>query len=367
MAIIWADFPSGQRGLYGTTHAYMLNGVWAAFEGAFSGDFIRIVNDPDPLIGSAGYVLRFNQSGATGSWSRICSRFTMSTTQATAGIAFRMWLSAFPIGNSDRGNAEWEFRTIGNSMIVRCSIGASGQIRAYNSAGTLLGESGPNAVVVNAYNHVETKVLRDAAAGTIEVRVNGATKLTLNALALGATNITNLTLGQDAEGTEINGRTVYYKDVVFWDGAGAYATDFQGSVAVRDLLTNADISLNWTPSTGATGWNLIDETPPNDADYIEAPDPPPAAAVFGMTDLPVDVTSIRTLLPIMRARKTDGGDCDVQMGLTPDNVAWVNGANRPMTTAFTYWWDSLHTSPVTAAPWTPAEVNAAYVRVNRTL
>ncbi len=366
MAIIWADFPSGQRGLYGTTIAHMLNGIWAAIEGTFASSFTFIVNDPDPNIGAAGAVLQFHNDGATGVFS-ILTRFTMPSVQPTVGIAFRMWLSAFPIGDVSRGNPQWGYRTIANAAVCRLAVGASGQIRAYNPAGTFIAESGPNAVVVNAYNHVETKVLRDAAAGTIEVRVNGAVKLTLAAQALGATNIANLFVGQEGEASEANDRFVYYKDIVFWDGTGSYATDFQGSVAVHDLLTNADISLNWTPSSGATGWNLLDENPPNDADYISAADPPPAAAVFGLTNLPTDVTSIRALLPIMRAVKTDGGDCNIQSGLTPDNVAWVNGADVPVTVASTYYWSAIHTSPVTAAPWTPAEVNAAYVRVNRTL
>jgi hypothetical protein len=33
MAIIWADFPSGQHGLYGSTIAHMFNGIWAGYSG----------------------------------------------------------------------------------------------------------------------------------------------------------------------------------------------------------------------------------------------------------------------------------------------------------------------------------------------
>jgi len=359
MAIVWADFPSGQLGLYGSTRDYMLNGVWAAFEGTFNSSFLSIQNDPDPGIGAAGRVLRFNQSSSTGEWGFICARFAYPVAVVTAGVAFRLWMSILPVADSFAGNPRWEFRNIANGLIGRMIVGASGQFLIYNAAGTLVHTSNPLAVVANAYNHVETKLLRDAAAGTIEIRVNGAVKVTLAAQALGASDVVNIVLGHN-----IN---VYYKDVIFWDGLGAYATDFQGSVAVHDLLTDADISLNWTPSTGATGWNLLDESPPNDGDYISADATPPAAAVFGLTNLPPDVTSVRALLPIFRGQKTDGGDCNLQAGLTPDNVAWVNGADRPQTVAFTYYSSPIHTSPVTAAPWTPGEVNAAYVRINRTL
>lgn len=492
MSILWADFPSGQRGLYGTNLAYTLNGVWGAQEGTFFGDFSALVADPDPTIGANGVVLRFNQNGASGSWGLIGMRFSSpGAAQATAGMAFRLWLNSYPIGDDTRGNPQWEFRTIGNALIARFKIGASGQIRAYRADGTFVGESPAGAITANGYNHIESKIVRDAAAGTIEVRVNGATRLNLNALALGATDVTNYFIGQDFEDTQVNARTCYYKDVVFWDGAGAYANNFQGSVAVYDLFPDADVSLNWTPSIGATGYPLIADTHPagtltaggaivdgetcridntyyrftnagaldagapagtagnpwrtliggsvqatllnlykaigatgvagvdystalvahptanangatatkvsitakaptagltlaetganlswdagvtiggpTDPSYIEAGSPAPLPAVFTMTNLPPDVTSVRALMPIFRAQKTDGGDCNVQAGLSPDNVAWVNGADQPLTVAFTYWWTPIHTNPVSAAPWTPGEVNNAYVRVNRTL
>jgi hypothetical protein len=55
MAIIWADFPNAQLGLYGSNRNLMLNGVWAGFEGfdSFPDNNTGLVNDPDPKIGRA--------------------------------------------------------------------------------------------------------------------------------------------------------------------------------------------------------------------------------------------------------------------------------------------------------------------------
>lgn len=159
----------------------------------------------------------------------------------------------------------------------------------------------------------------------------------------------------------------YWKDFVIWNTAGSVGNDFQGSVAVRDLYPDADIDLNWTPSTGSVGWDLIDKTTLSDTTYIQAGDPPPDPAVFSLTDLPADVTSVRALLPIYRSTKTDGGDCNLQAGLTPNNIDWDDGADNPITTAYTFRWDVSDLSPDTAAPWTVTEVNDAYVRINRTL
>lgn len=368
MAIIFADFPSGQTGLYGTDRDLMLNGIWAAFEGPSSGAYPTLVADPDPNIAGAGRVLRCdNTSGAVAG-----ARFALPAGETdTVGIGFRLWMSALPSGNW----ASWQapligFRNISNGSIAYLTVLSNGAmaVATTRDGTTLLGQTSGPVVTANAYNHIEIKCVRDAAAGEVEVRVNGVTKLELDTLALGANNIASLFIGVNywASGN-INKGLTYYKDVVFWDDAGAEGNDFQGSVAVHDLVPDGDIALNWATSTGTTGWDLIDKSPPVDTDYIQAGDPPPDPAKFSLTDLPDDVTSVRALLPIVRAVKTDGGDCNIQVGLTPNDTNWDDGADRPITTAQSYYWDVSHLSPATSAPWTPNEVNDAYVRADRTL
>lgn len=359
MAIVWADFPSGQHGLYGTDTDLMLDGIWAQF-GTGS---LTLTNDPDPNIGSAGRVVKCTSSGSSSAFMRIVNP---TGDEATTGIAYRVWQTHLPNGNTFYGNSTLWFATSANVNICYIKILADGSIGAYSAADALLGQSAP-CTTADAYHHIEVKVFRDATNGTIEVRVNGVPKLELDTLNLGASDIGMIRLGSFVSTADSFPPDNYYKDFVYWDGNGSHGNDFQGSVAVRDLLPDSDVSLNWTPSTGSTGWDLLDESPANDADYIYAEDPPPAAAEFNVTDLPVDVTSVRALLPIVRSWKTDGGDCNIQMGLSPNGTDWTAGADRPMTTSATYWWDVSHTSPDTLSPWTPSEVNDVIVRVDRTL
>lgn len=489
MAIVWADFPGGQRGLYGTEESHMLNGVWAGEEGAFGPSVL--VDDPDPNIGSSGVVLKTYNDNILLSGYRFALPAGATTT---VGIAVRLWLDNLPASDWGGGGGPLiGFRTTGNVAIAYLTVLANGAIAVSSTSGSggLLGPASAPCVVANAYNHIEVKLTRDAAAGVIEARVNGTEKLDLTGLALGANDNGIIFLGSNTRTSPTPNCQSYWKDLVIWDTSGAYANDFQGSVAVYDLFADADVSLNWVPSIGALGYPLItDNFPsntltvsglisdgdtvridntyyrfssgtldsgapagtagnpwrvligatnadsmlnlykaigatgvagtnystaltahttvnadgvtatkvsveaklqtasaivttetganlawvagtltggPTDPSYIEADATPPAAAVFTMTNLPPDVTSVRALIPIMRGMKTDGGDCNVQAGLSPDNATWVNGADRPMTTAFTYYWSPIHTNPVTAAPWTPGAVNGAYVRVNRTL
>lgn len=364
MSIIFADFPSGQLGIYGTNTANMLNGIWAQI-GIGWGTSATLVDDPDP--NTTGNVLR-TLTQASGSSGYAAVRYALPSTAATLGIATRIWLPQLPADNFSCPLIG--FRDGSNNVLCAIRILSTGAIEARSSdqnAGTQYGVTSGPVVVANAWNHVEVKAFSNAATGTMEVRVNGVAVLTLTGLNTGTGPIAQIQFGTYKSVSGAQFIEAYWKDLVLWNTSGSVGNDFQGSVAVRDLYTDADISLNWTPSTGSTGWDLIDKTAVDDTTYIQAGDPPPAASVFSLTDLPVDVTSVRALIPIVRSVKTDGGDCNLQVGLTPNNTDWDDGADNPLTTAYTFRWDVSELSPDTAAPWTPTEVNAAYVRVDRTL
>jgi hypothetical protein len=373
MSIIWADFPSGQLGIYGTNRANMLNGIWAEVSSQGSA-YAALVADPDPNVGANGVVFFSNSSTASSAESYKGGRLAIPAEVTTLGLGFRWWLDKLP---SNTGSFPFvSFRTNTNTDILTVRVTTTGQLQLATGAsdsghgGTTLATSIGPVLTANAYQHVEIKATKGAGTGAVEIRVNGIEipSLTITGQAMGASNIAQIFVGsaEEAGGSDANMNS-YIKDLVLWDTSGTEGNDFQGSVAVRDLYTDADISLNWTPSTGSTGWDLLDKTSVDDATYISAASSAISPYVASLTDLPDDVTSIRALLPIVRAVKTDGGDCNIQVGLTPNNTDWDDGADRPVTTASTFYWDVSQVSPDTLAPWTPVEVNSAYVRIDRTL
>lgn len=483
MALIWADFPNEQRGLYGTDHTKMLTGAWAAFEGGTGN--LALVDDPDPSVTTAGVVIKFDNDNVA---APVYARFTYPAAVVTAGVSFKMWLNEYPSNDSTSGNAQWEIRNISNTLIARVRVGASGQFLVHNAAGTLIHTGAPADVVPTAFNLVETKVTRDASAGTIEIRVNNDVKANLSGLALGSSDIVNIAIGQVRD--DPNAHFVYYKDIVFWDTTGTSVNDFLGNVFVHDIWPDADDTLNWEPSVGATGFNLIDDANPSgvltvsgvisdgnvvriddtyyrwstgsldsgspagtsanpwrvligateadsllnlfnaigdtgvagtdystdltahttvvadgvtdtqlsveatlpmassivttetgantswaaatltggptDPSYIFADNAPPPESIFTLTDLPEDVVAIRAVMPIGRLLKSDGGDCTVQMGVSPNGADWFDGEDREVTVAATYYRDVSYVSPDTGASWTPTEVNSMLFRVDRT-
>lgn len=116
-------------------------------------------------------------------------------------------------------------------------------------------------------------------------------------------------------------------------------------------------------SWGSSTMGLIG---PQDLSYMSADDTPPAAMEFGFDDLPPDITSVRGLVVVGRMKKIDGGDGNVQMSLISNGAAF-DGADRPLTTADTYWFDISQLDPDTGLPWSPLAVNNMTGRVNRTV
>lgn len=346
MTLRHLDFPSGQLGLYGTNSAFLLNGVYAEADSRVS-----LVNDPDPSFSTNGRVIRINETAFPSS----TLRWVLPATNTKVGIGRRLWLSGLPVSGADLIDI-MDWRNGANSIIASVFVDNTG--RLVGVAGATRVVSTNPVIVSNAWQHIEG--VMDTAAGTIEVRVEGVQRLLMTGLTLGGP------IAQIGFRCLIPSQQ-YLKDLSVWDGAGSYNNDFMGSIQVRELVPNADAALNWLTSAGTTGWDLLDESPPNDdTDYVYAVDPPPAASRFDLTNLPTDVTSVKGLIAVVRSRKTDGGDGNLQVGIR-SGASTNLGANRAISTAYTYWTDTFETDPATGAPWLPSAVNAAQLQINRTL
>lgn len=354
MSIVLADIPSGDTGRYGTLTARMLDGIWAEIT-----TNVTLGEDPDPNI--TGNVLTFGSALA---------RYVYPATNDTFGIASRVWLNNIPDNNTNRPGIH-QFRDGTNAVQVVIVVSPTGSLQVYRNTdptsgvGTLIGETSGPVLTAQAWRHVETWVFRHATAGTVTIRVEGVEVLALTNVNTGSATYAQVAVGTawSLAGVSI---TISQKDIVFLNGAGTENNTFIGPCGVYRLTPNADVSSGWTPSTGTDDYPLVDEAPPNDSDYIYAPTPPPAPSIMNLTNLPADIVSIRGILSTARSEKVDAGDGSLQVSMSPDGTNWDDGASNAVTTAFAYTYDVSEVSPATAAAWTPAEVDAMEVKLNRT-
>jgi hypothetical protein len=256
---------------------------------------------------------------------------------------------------------------------VWVTVNPSGYIEVYRTDITgevLIVQTSSPVVVANAWRHIEIKLVLDVAAGSIEIRLEGSPVLTVSGIrttsnvVAAVASCSSVAMQYSLSGS--GSGTLYVKDYIIWDGTGALNNNFLGSCQVYKIIPDGDAALGWTPSSGAVGYSLINHTtPPDDTAYISAPFPLPSPSIFTMSDLPVNVTSVKGVMILNRSRKTDGGDGQLKASI----ISGANtgaGADRPLTTAYTYWTDMFDQDPG-AISWTKALVNAVKLKLDRTV
>ena len=358
MSIMFADDFNGYgQGYSGASPGaqFLLDGLWADVRAG-------IVADPDAL--ATGNVLKL----VGGAYSGARRPFAPGAV-GTAGVAIRMYMPSLPY---DRVGV-LGFYDGGLNVQINANITPTGAIEiwrgssAAGSGGTLLGATVGPVTTANAWHHYELKVVCSATVGTAEVRIDGASVLALTGLNTGTASQLSLDITDRRTGTALFNSGCFFKDLVCWNGSGTQNNNFLGTVSVLGMVPNADVNVNWTPSTGSTAFNLLANGPPLDGtQYLTAVTPPPAPMLVALSDLPINVTSVRAMISQIRARKADGGDGNIQASLK-SAAAFVAGTDRPITTAFTYYEDVFEVDPNTAVAWTPASANAAQLRINRTI
>lgn len=241
------------------------------------------------------------------------------------------------------------------------------EVRSGSFAGTLLGDSGSNVLDLNALYHIEMKVGLHASTGTVTVRVNGVDWITATAKnTISGTSISRLQLLHNAGATGGGGENHrhYMTDVFVWDGAGAQNNDFLGGCNVITLFPSADTAdADWTKSTGVVGFSIIDNMPPT-ADYLEAPNVADLS-IFDLTDLPHTSFSVKGVQAQVFAQKTIAGAVGLEFGIDSNNVLGLSAAIDLTQSQYLYKDHVRELNPDTGALFTPAEINALQVVLQR--
>lgn len=190
------------------------------------------------------------------------------------------------------------------------------------------------------------------------VTINGQVYV-FKAAAAGALEVT---IGADANETGANFAAKVNSNSIVVTGAnvgGVVTLTAISAGAAGNTITLAEAAANTTVS-GAT------LTGGEDVTY-------PTAFEVALEPLPDDITSIRAVIPIVRAAKVDSGDGNLQVSFGVSEPSYDDGPDTPITTAFTFWGNATmpfvsEINPLTAAPWAPGEFNlGARMKVARTL
>ena len=249
---------------------------------------------------------------------------------------------------------------------ISLKLNADGSLSAYighsssqppaNNMGTVIGTTAAGLVAAGVFTYIELKVVIHDTTGTVDVRVNGASVLSLT----NQDTANNSTVWSAIwVGTSAFSMTIDYDDIYVCDGTGSSPWNgFLGDCRVDARVpTGAGATTGWTPSAGANYACVDDAAPDDDTDYV-------TAATSGLTDTyvvqdaPVAGAALYGIQHCLNLKKMDAGTCTVAPIIRLSGGSDVAGADLTPSTTYAYGLQIAATQPGGAA-WTEAAFNAA--------
>jgi len=195
-------------------------------------------------------------------------------------------------------------------------------------------------IVIDNSGTIETKI-----DGTADISYNGDTYLS------GSSNVEYVRM-------YINART-YYTDIWYIDDILVGTGDWPGDIRFAPaLVPDGDTAQkDWTPSTGSVNWDMVDEVPPNDADYVSV-----GSAnhkdLYTVSDwTPGTNEEPQFLVDWMRAKKESAESVMLRSVIKSGGVE-SSGGSLDLTTDYAYYSRVIATEPSTGSSWTEATINA---------
>ncbi len=331
---------------YGTVIANMLAGMWADLTG---GGYVTISN---AFARTGTYSLKLQGSGGAE------ARFSLLKSAFTCGVGFGIYMPSLPSLNN---TMTLQFRNASNVDLLTLCFQSDGSIAAKkgDENGTLIDIS-DSILTAGTFNHIECKAVFDNVAGYVEVRVNGVIKLQIGSLNLGIVACTQAALHASNE-------AVYFDDVFAWDDTGTYNNDFMGAQRILTIFpTGNTAQADWSWNGAASGYLCINEAAPDaDTTYLSSPTVGNKSD-FSLPSLPPELVQITGVMIPAMARIDAAGIGNLKVTMK-SSAALLAGASMPLTPGYSYYRNAFEYDPNTSAPWTKAALEAALVRVEKSL
>lgn len=241
----------------------------------------------------------------------------------------------------------------------------TGKVTILDGANTILATSSGSLAAATLY-HIETKiVIAGSLGGSIDVRVNSVSFVSVSGITTNATAIQSIAFDQRVSGS--TGCVFNLANLYVWDSVGSINNNWLGEQKVYTLFPSADTAdADWTKSTGSNGYDLINDVPAVDATrYLDAATVGDVS-IFDLTDLPTTALTVAGVLTAVRAEKTDAGGGTLDFGVVHGGVPSL-GSVAQVNSLYKYSAKISELNPSTSAVWLSTEINAAQIELSRTV
>lgn len=313
---------------YGVTETYMLEGVGgAAAWSAVTGCSLSTAN---PATGTH----HMRMTAAINNAQRM--RRALGQSKQVSGLGYRFSVTDLPSQEDTTHLTLVGFRDVSNNEQCAVWLGTEGSVHA---VGAGLDHRSDPCVAAGGFHHLEAKAKIHGTTGYLEIRVNEVTVLNITGADTQATanaETSQFEFGMFPVVTSTVSTTQDTDDIFAWDDDATDAentvVDFVGDKGCYYLPTTADTAeADWTLSSGASGYSLLDELDPIDSDYI-GDSTGAARSIFQVAALPGNVAEVIAMQPVGRLRKEESGSVTIRMGVVVDGNESYTADFSPSTT-----------------------------------
>lgn len=202
--------------------------------------------------------------------------------------------------------------TNANGVCGAVRLLSTGQLKV-KGANSAITATSSYSLTVNEWARIDMVISQENSGGYVQVWVNGVMVVELTGTdTLAATNHTTGGLFSFCTGSDRgNWNKLHIDDIYVTDHVGPAPYNGRlGDVRIESLVPNEGGNMTgdgWTRSTPSYGFDLIDELPSNDTDYLTSVTPG-EWETFGLTNLVATYGAVLAVQPHYKAWKTDSGN-----------------------------------------------------------
>lgn len=284
-----------------------------------------------------------------------------------------MLLKAFP--NSTTLTAGFAFNPSSRVAQEICSFGdqsvnqvamyltSSGQLQVKNGFNTVLGTTAAGTISAGAYAYIEWQVVFSATTGSVTLRVNGTSVLSVtNVVTVKSADAYANTLTLFGTGDGGGSAAFRYDDVYLCDANGTLNTSFLGNVCVTLAIPNGNGRFaNWSRTGGTVSGNYtaVNEIPPNDNTSYVASSTVAQADSYAVSSIGT-VTSIAAVQIVASARKNTSGTRVLGIGFGSSSLDYFDAGHSLSSNYGMHRW-TIDGNPLTNAAWAATDFASAQI------
>jgi hypothetical protein len=295
--------------------------------------------------------------GRTGSYSVRFNTTEAGRIHFTSSNEIYMGFGYYGVGGQTASRFFLKLRTAAGGVVAALMTADNTltALTAHILSGSSVGTITIPTPSIGAWHYFEIYCKVDATAGEFTLKGNGEQLLTWTGNT-GSTNIANVQFGHDAT----NGSQWYLDDLVINNGLGLTNNTWTGQPKLFPVRVNGAGSVTQlTPSAGTANWDLVDEVPASNTDYVYSgtADQYDLYTVTSTASIPTGAT-INNLIVTYRSRVESGTGAATSKLKTGDTT--YEGEDNTLNTTFKNCNDCYPTDE-DGVIWTLDRVNAVEI------